>query len=135
MGFTASIAGLIQITGQVTVFASGYVGKVRRASEDIDNLRNELISLGNVLIKLGRLGDRCAPNSTELQKLDIPLRECSIKLQELRLKLELGMKGSRLRKAFRSLKWPLDEAETTEFVMYIERRKSLFMIALSVDNL
>jgi hypothetical protein len=135
VGLAASIAGLIQITGQVAGFASGYIGKVKRASEDIGNLRNELSSLEEVLHRLERVGDRCAPNSSELQKLDISLRECSVKLQELRLRLELGMKGSWLRKTFKSLKWPLDEAETTQFMTYIERRKSLFMIALSIDNL
>ncbi|KAI5839953.1 hypothetical protein DFP73DRAFT_500816, partial [Morchella snyderi] len=135
VGLAASIAGLIQITGQVAVFASGYIGKVKRASEDIDNLRNELSSLEEVLYKLQHLGDSRAPNSTELQKLDIQLRECTNKLQGLRLKLELGMKaGSRLRRAFRSLKWPLDGEETTQFLVYIDRCKSRFMIALSIDN-
>lgn len=48
----ASIIGVIQLAGKATSLSYGYIGGVKRASVDIQQLVDELIALSKALIAL-----------------------------------------------------------------------------------
>lgn len=134
IGLVSSLVGIIQIAGQVAILTHGYIGGVKRASQDISSLIDELGSLSKVL---GALKDyiETKPKSLALLKLngpDGPIRGCVCELEMLRAKLAPrdGFKG-----LLDSLKWPLKEAETQAYVAQFERHKTLFTLALSVDHM
>lgn len=134
IGLVASIAGLIQITGQVAILTHGYIGGVKRASQDIAALSDELGSLSKVLSALKDYVET-RPKSPALLKLadpDGPIRGCAREIEALQKKLvpRDGIKGF-----IDNLKWPLKEAETLAYLDQFERHKSLFSLALSVDHM
>lgn len=49
VGLVASILGAIQLTAQVAQLTYGYISGVKRASEDMETLANELRTLGKIL--------------------------------------------------------------------------------------
>lgn len=128
----ASIASLIQITGQVGIASHGYIGAVKEADKDIDNLCQELTALGNVLAKLEQQASATNSQASALSELDTPLQRCIAEMKDLQSKLK---PKSGLRKVFRRLKWPLKEKETAQAISQIERHKSLFNLALTADQL
>lgn len=132
VGLTTSIISLIQLTGKLTGLGYGYLGCVKRAPNDLRDLVDELNSLSRVLATMQNYVDK-NPGSVAIQELggiNGPLQGCDLALKELQSKLEPrdGFKGF-----MDNLKWPLKESETTRFVSRIERQKSLFSLALSVD--
>lgn len=131
----ADIAGIVlaalQITAQVASLSYDYINGCKQAPADIKKLVDELRSLYNVLISLQELINQ-NPQSATLQQLNAgggPLFKCNVELSEVRLKLERvrGSKGGRL-------KWPLNQKETSECFLRIERHKSLFILALSLEQ-
>lgn len=133
MEFAASIIAVIQLTGKVTSLGYRYISGVTRATKDLLGLVKELGSLVEVLDCLQEYANT-NPQSAVLQKLNSqtgPLRGCAVELQRLQLKLEPkdGMKG-----VFQNLKWPLQESETSQHIMGIERHKNLFALALTLDQ-
>lgn len=134
-GLATSIIAVIQLTGTVTTLGYGYIGGVKRASKDIGELLGELGSLSKVLINLQYCADAHPTQSTTLNGLNEtggPLQKCSQELEELQAKLKpkKGWKGK-----IDSIKWPLSEKETMQFISRIERHKSLFMLALDTDQM
>lgn len=134
LGIVSSLVGIIQLAGQLAILTQGYIGGVKRASQDITGLLNELESFGKVLCALKDYIET-KPESAALLELDGPdgpLRGCARELEMLQAKLipREGLKGM-----FDSLKWPLKEAETQGYILQFERHKSLFTLALSVDHM
>lgn len=136
IGIISGIIAVVQLTGKLTSISYGYIGGVKRASRDLGELLDELGSLSRVLISLQYYvdGNRGAP-TTALQRLndpDGPLKVCARELEELVLKLEPrdGWKG-----VVDGLKWPLKEKDTAQFISRIERHKSLFVFALTADQM
>lgn len=82
LGVAASVIAVIQLTGKVVSLAYEYLGGVKRASDDLRNLVNELHALGGVLIAMKDFAD-ANPESKTLELLNGqggPLPGC---LQEL----------------------------------------------------
>lgn len=134
IGLVSSLIGIVQLAGQVAVLTHGYIGGVRRASQDIVALADELGSLSKVLSTLKDYIET-KPKSLALTKLDGPdgpLWRCTRDLEALQAKL-VPREG--LKAILDSLKWPLKEAETQGYVAQFERHKSLFTLALTVDHM
>lgn len=134
LGIAASIIAVLQLTGKLTSVGYGYIGGVRRAAKDLGELLQGLGSLSGVLLSLQNYVD-ANPGSVALQKLgdpDGPLRGCAKELEELISKLTPrdGWKGK-----IDGLKWPLKEKEISQYVLRIERHKSLFIFALTADQM
>lgn len=136
LGIAASIIAVLQLAGAVTIMGYNYLGGVKRASNDTQDVINELHSLSQVLVALKEFADN-NPQSTALQKLntkDGPLAGCAQELKALKSTLE--KKGtSGLKKMVDSLTWPLKEKETAQLLARIERHKSLFTFALTADHM
>lgn len=136
VGVVASILGIIQLTGHVAILCQGYVSGVKRASQDMVQLIDELKLLGEVLTVLKDYVDQSSPAGssalTILASKDGPISGCEGLLRVLQDKLTPrdGFKGM-----IDSLKWPLKEAETAQYVAQFERHKTFFTLAVSVDHM
>lgn len=130
LGMTASIIALIQLTGALGAFGHGYIGGLRRASADRRRLVAEFASLGLILT---HLRDHSSSNgSGVLQGLAGPIADCTRELEALAAKMRPPRKG--LRGFWKTLKWPLEQADTLQAVERIERYKTLFHFAVTADH-
>lgn len=134
-GLTVNIVALIQFTGKLTTMGYDYIGGVARASKDCNDLVYELSSLARVLTNLQSHIEASKTQSSAIQQLNDaggPIEDCTKHLTELRAKLGTrdGLKG-----LIDSLTWPFKEAETLQHIARIERYKSAFAFAMSVDQL
>lgn len=130
LGVASSIIGIFQLTGKLVSLGYGFIGGIKRAPKEIRALANELISLSQVLDTLQEYADN-HPESPALQRLNEkagPLQVCTQELKELESVLEL--KGNLDR-----FMWPLKEKDTLQYIAQIERHKSLFIFALTADQM
>lgn len=134
LGIVGSIIAIIQLTGKVASLGYDYVYEVRWGSKDLGELLKELGSLTNVLITLKDYADANL-QSLALQRLndaDGPIRGCTLDLKRLQAKLE--PKTGYKRKIDR-LTWPFKENEIAQHMLRIERHKSLFTLAITLDQM
>lgn len=132
LGTAGSIVGIIQATGALLTLTRGYIGGVRSAPKDIEELQKSLQDSSQLLKDLD---DRIKKNPqlislTKLNSEDGLLGRCSRELESLHSKLD--QPGNRLA---RNLKWPLKATEVSLFVRRMEGYKILFNLALSLDHL
>lgn len=137
VGLAASVIGIIQVTGAVLTLAHGYIGGVRSASGDIEELKKALENFSQVLRDLEE-HVRKNPQLKTLTKFNCengPLEQCSSDLNNLHSKLARPEKN-RLAEFIhlKNLKWPLKKGEISEFLLRLERYKSLFILALGFDQ-
>jgi hypothetical protein len=139
LGAAASVVAIVQITGTIFSLCWEYYTEAKDAKEHIKRLRNEVKSLQDVIAEIGELID--SPSSAKLAVLssfnhqDGPLQQCLTDLTDLLMKLDKSQGKSSMRKfGLRSLKWPLSSKEVNNATTAIERHKSLFMLALNVDQ-
>lgn len=137
IGLAASILGIIQFTGAVLAVTHGYIGGVRSASGEIEELKGALENFSQVLQDLE---DHVKKNPqlkslTKLNCKDGPLERCGEELKTLHSKLARPEKSKVAELIhLRNLKWPLKKGEVSEFLLRLERYKSLFILALGFDQ-
>jgi ankyrin repeat domain-containing protein 50 len=138
----ASVIAVIQITQQIFTICQTYYLEVKDARKDIRLLRDEVTSLQDVLTNIKYLGDFIG--SAELLNLKLlnqpngPLYHCQVELETLFSKLEPGTKtghGKMKHFGLRALKWPLTSNDVHKVITQTERRKTLFNLALSSDQM
>lgn len=131
LGATASIASLIDITIKVAILSYEYIGKVKNAQSVVQKLVNELKMLTEILQDLEKNAQD--PESRVLQRLEFPIRnyfqEVTIRHGKLKSKKPIGKQYW-----WNNLKWPLEEAETSQFLQEIERFKTNLLLAMSSDH-
>jgi ankyrin repeat domain-containing protein 50 len=134
----ASAIAVIQISFQIFDFCMTYYLNVKDARNDIQRLRNEIISLQDILISVIDLVN--APNSGSMHTLDLvnkdegSLKQCQLELTALAAKLDPGETSSKFKLALRTVKWPLNSKEVHKTLAAISRYKSLFVLALTTDQ-
>ncbi|KAI5838616.1 hypothetical protein DFP73DRAFT_502743, partial [Morchella snyderi] len=138
LSIAASLIAVIQLTGKVSFLCYGYISKVGQAQQDIESFLEELTSLGKFLGLIDSYVKADPATSDALQALDKPLDTCMRELENLESKL----KPKKTKRAWfkkkmglTSLMWPLKEKEVTEIISRIERNKTSFLLALSLDNI
>ncbi|KAI5842108.1 hypothetical protein DFP73DRAFT_608354 [Morchella snyderi] len=132
IGLTASIAGLIHITGIVVGFSYNYITKVKDAKREIKGLHRELLSLATILLTLKQQVDSNRSSVKHLLVLEGPLKQCKRVVEEIRVQLE--PKRGTFRMIFDRARWPLLESQTSVVLLAIERYKSLFELAMSAEQ-
>ena len=132
---TASVIAVIQLTSSTFSLCRDYCLAVKHARQDIQKLRDEILSLEEVLIRVQDL--ETEPNKLpilqSLGKADGPLDRCRKELSALEHKLDIK-EGTR-RLGLRTLKWPFSSKEVDSTVQSLYRHKSTFNIALTADNM
>lgn len=134
LGVAASCIQVIELGAKVISSSCRYINGVRRAPKAMSKVMDEVNSLTKVLDTLRNYAN-ANPGSTVLSKLDGqdgPLQGCALELERLQQKLE-PKEG--WRKVRARLSWPLKEKDISEFSSRIERHKSLFVLALTADQL
>ncbi|EFR02261.1 hypothetical protein MGYG_05262 [Nannizzia gypsea CBS 118893] len=133
---TASVIGIIQLTGAIVKICGSYIHEVKNAKQDIISLQQEIVSLAGVLEKLSQLlhssdSTRLAPSQT----LVSDIIRCLSTLEALKDRVDPGM-GKKLmgRLGVRALKWPLQRDEVEKTIKDLERYISLFTLSLQVDQ-
>lgn len=127
----ASVIAVIQLTGSIVEICGGYISKVKNAKEDILHLQREVGALSGVLMMLNELLK--GPDGTALttsQSLFVHISKCSSSLAKLKGKIEPSVR----KWGFQALKWPLQKSEFKDIINDIERYKTLFSLALQVDQ-
>jgi ankyrin repeat domain-containing protein 50 len=132
----ASVVALIQISGQVFALCQDYFSEVKNARQDIRRLRDEVMSLQDVLTNVKDLAE--APSSTKLTSLDLLnqpdglIHQCETELKGLSTKLDIGQGKGHMR--LRALKWPFSKKDVDKTISAISRQKELFNLALTADT-
>ena len=135
----ASIIAVVQISGQVFQLCQAYYSGVKGARKDIKLLRDEMISLQDVLTHVADLAeDPGLANPSTLNLLNqqnSPVQQCQKDLEELVVKLEHGQGNNKMRQfGFRALKWPFSSKDVEKLLATIGRHKATFNLALTADN-
>ena len=140
--FAASILAVVETTGKVTVMIARYVSSVKRAEESRLRLFQEVSVIDGILRAMKGLVDyliaeKSAESITRVNALASLeekgfLSQCEETLQGILGWLDTGSKM----KIGQRLLWPLrQEKRTMEFLQKLERYKSIFTLALSVESL
>lgn len=136
---TASVATLIQISGQVFDLCRTYYVEVKEARKDIQCLRDEMTSLQDVLISVADLADASSSTNftilNRLNRVDGPVQKCRAQLTELLAKLEPGEGKNKMKQfGLRAMKWPFSSKEVRKTVVAIGRHRETFALALAKDH-
>jgi len=139
LSIASGVAGLITLSEVVISRTYNTIIKCKNASEDACKLLREVQSLLGILQSVSTLERKLGATAVQSQ---IPGREvsaCQKTLQSIRDKLEKADPREDgitiLQKAKRTLKWPISASSMDEILKEMERHKSTFDLAVSVDTL
>lgn len=136
IGVASSIIAVLNLSGQVTILSYEYLAQVKRSSKEIRELIDELDSLQAILkifeTQIRKNPDSLAPAVQTLCVENGPLEGCLKDLSAL--KETLTPKGG-VREIFERLKWPIRDGEINAIKARLERHKTLFLLALAVDQM
>lgn len=137
LSLVANILAVSELAVKVSVLGYNYISSVKRAPQSFKDLVSEIHSLLQVLVSLQDYAKANSIYSTALGKLSSlsgPLQTCTRELQELQLQLKPPNKGG-FRGVMNLLAWPIKEGDTLNHIERIERCKTLFTFAMSVDQM
>ena len=136
----ASVIAVVQISGQVFDLCRKYYLEVKSARKEIQRLRDEVISLQDVLTSVADLPK--APSSTNQSTLRLlsqpngPLQRCQIDLEKLVVDLNPGPEHDKMKQfGSRALQWPFNSKAVDKAITTIERYKQTFNLALTADHM
>ena len=140
VGALASIGAVVELSGKVFNLCQEYVKTVKNAKGDIIRLRNEVLSVQDILRNVDdRIRTQDSSSLATLQILitpDGPLQCCGEELKKVKAKLKEGKKNSRASEFInQALKWPLSAKDVEKVLRDIERYKTLFQLALANEQL
>ncbi|KAH8803296.1 hypothetical protein F5884DRAFT_903864 [Xylogone sp. PMI_703] len=135
----ASIIALIQISAQLFNLCQNYYVGVKGARDDIRRLRNELITLQDILTEiqdLTREPVNKSPSTLDvLNGSDGPISQCMKDLEQLLTKLNAYYDKDKITKlGYRALKWPFSSKDVDKLLQIIQRHKITFNLALTADQ-
>ncbi|KAE8389669.1 hypothetical protein BDV23DRAFT_184267 [Aspergillus alliaceus] len=132
----ASVIAVIQLTGTIIQICSTYIGKVKDAKEDIIRLQQSIKALAVVLGALNKLlHESKGSELSTSRKLLSDVAFCSSTLTKLRERIDPdSTQKSRRRWTFHALKWPLKRTEVDKAINDIVEYKTLFSLALEIDQ-
>lgn len=130
------VAGLLSLTLEVTKITVEYVKGASKASGAIEQFRQELRALQNVLKLFEEFLKVDAPKGafTKASVLYTANSSCERQLRKLLTKFEKNMKGGRFSQAVDRLTWPFDEKEHHRAVEDLHRYVQTFQFALNIGG-
>ncbi|KAF7525648.1 hypothetical protein PCG10_004639 [Penicillium crustosum] len=129
VGLVASIAGLVQIAGQITKLSYSYVSDIKSAPKTQKLYLQEVSALTDVLFRVEKAIQEAESTDLELPSWPSSLNEealqdCRRHLLALHLDLD---------KRLRRLVWPFQEKEVKKYIDLLHRYRSLFADFLSTN--
>lgn len=130
------VAGLLSLTLEITKITVEYVRGASKASGAVEQFRQELIALQNVLKLFVEFLKFDAPKGAfkETSVLYTANSSCETQLRKLLTKFEKNMKGGRFSQAVDRLTWPFDEKEHHRAVEDLHRYVQTFQFALNIGG-
>ena len=132
VGFAASIATIVQTTR----YAIKFIGEVKDSTRECSKLLVELSMTAGILDSLrtmleGDLEKTWLSTAKSLGEPQGPLKEFESLVSALVSKLR---PSTGLRKAGKALTWPFRKDEVKDMLASIERQKTMFTLALELDQ-
>jgi hypothetical protein len=139
LGEAASIIAVIQISGKIFDLCQTFYLGVKEARKDIQRLREEVMSLQDVLTNVADLAEDPGTSKQSVLSLlnqqDGPVQQCQKDLTGLIAKLELGQEKNKRKKfGLRALKWPFTSKDVEKLLIRTGRYKAMFNLALTADH-
>jgi hypothetical protein len=139
LSVASGVAGLVTLAEVVISRTYNTIITCKHASEDSRKLLREVQALAGILQSLAALESKIGPTAIRSQVTAHQVYDCQKTLQSIRDRLERADPKEQgisfVQKAKRTLKWPFSLSDTEEFLAEMERHKSSFDLALSVDAL
>lgn len=136
----ASIIALIQCAGKIGSLIYGYIGRLKRVPDEVQQLVDELHSLEKVLMTLHNYVKTSScfiqPGLQHLTALSGQLHACSQVLGQLASNLERTkiVKTRKYMWAMKYPKWPLGGKGTRRYISSIEKQKYHFELIITTDR-
>ena len=130
------VAGLLSLTFEVTQITVEYVKGVKQASVAIEQFRQELVALRDVLKLFEDFLKVDAPKGVfnKTSMLYAANSSCERQLRRILTKFEKHLKGGRFSQAVDRLTWPFDEKEHHRAVEDLHRYVQTFQFALNIGG-
>jgi hypothetical protein len=139
LSVASGVAGLVTLADVVISRTYNTIIACKHASEDSRRLLREVQALVGILRSLSALEGKLGAAALQSHIPAAQILACQQTLQNTRDKLEKSDPKengiSMFQKARRILKWPLSASDTEKFLLEMQRHKSTFDLALSVDAL
>jgi hypothetical protein len=139
LSVASGVAGLVTLAEVVISRTYNTIITCKHASEDSRKLLREVQALSGILQSLVTLETKLGAAALQSQIPAAQAHACQTTLQNIREKLEKADPKedgiSFVQRAKRTLRWPVSASETNSFLDEMERHKSTFDLALSVDAL
>ena len=133
-----SISAVSQISAQVFNLCINYSLESTEARKDIQRLQDEMASLRDVLTSVTGLTED--PSSAKrsilsvLNQHDGPVQQCQKDLTELVAKLEPDQGKNKIKEfGWRGVEWPFTGEDMDKLCIVVEKHKTAFSLALTVD--
>lgn len=135
----ASVIAVVQIAEVVCSKLQQYIWAVKDAKKDIERLRDEILTLHDVLEKVDDLkyGPRSEALALDiLNKPDGPIEKCNYELVELLSRLDTGQGDTAMKRVgWRALKWPFNRKAVDKILESLEKYKATFNLALTAGSM
>jgi hypothetical protein len=139
LSIASGVAGLVTLADVVISRTYNTIIACKHASEDSRKLLREVQALAGILQSLFSLESKLGTAALQSHIPAAQILACQQTLQNIRNKLEKSDPKedgiSIFQKVKRTLKWPLSSSDTEKVLTEMERHKSTFDLALSVDAL
>ncbi len=134
LSISASVLGLLNISGAVLGSCYRFVGKVKDAESDVDRVIRQVGSLTTILEDLGRLCEEGKCTSKGLENLGGE-NGALARIEKCLAELKLRLAGAAGPMSFRrKLQWPLDSKKVREILDKVTAEVPLVQLALDGDN-
>lgn len=139
MDVASSIAGLVALTDLIFGKVFWYVKTVKNAEKEVRSFSTEIRTLSGILHSLHLVACQLEGEDFDRSIRIHHVYFCHQALDKIRNKLDNAFPASEkadIRKSIiRKLSWPFSVSETNDMISELQRHKSTFSLALSVDNL
>jgi hypothetical protein len=124
------VVGVVPLAVKVGKSLYEYYGNVAEAPAQALRLRQEL---GTIIAILNTLKDSLECSPTLFQGSEKALEEALVQFKVLLKEMEARIQDEKAR-GFARLKWPFKEETNKDYLDKIERHKSSFILALTLEN-
>ncbi|KIW77282.1 hypothetical protein Z517_09728 [Fonsecaea pedrosoi CBS 271.37] len=137
LSLTASVAGLLSLTIDVTEILSKYIRSVKKAEQESLELRQELCSLCEVLKQLDQFlngENRPSPRFKDTSALFTSIQTCHATLNSLSTIVQKLPKESPEKKYYRKLIWALQRDGKMDTIATIRRCIQIFQFSMTIEG-
>lgn len=133
-----TILAIVQASDRVLSLIAKYYSDVKKAKEDIEDLKTEVEACRDVLRKIQELAQ--SSDATKLPLLASPSLVTAIKgsssdIENIQNKLDPSKRNRAMsRVGLRALQWPFTKKEMQEHIARLDRHKATLTLALSSDQ-